>query len=127
MRDYFLPAFAGSPIREGGELNLKRKDQSMSDKELVDILNILRNDKSYLEKKFGLSSIGLFGSCVKGTQRPDSDIDLLVELREPTFDFLAGLQIYLEGRLGRSVEVIRKRKGLSERFLKRIEKEIYYV
>jgi len=99
----------------------------MSDKELLDILDILRNDKSYLEKKFGLSSIGLFGSCVKGTQRPDSDIDLLVELSEPTFDFLAGLQIYLEGRLGRSVEVIRKRKGLSERFLKRIEKEIYYV
>lgn len=99
----------------------------MSDKELLYILNILRNDKSYLEKKFGLSSIGLFGSFVKGTQRPDSDIDLLVELREPTFDFLAGLQIYLEGRLGRSVEVIRKRKGLSERFLRRIEQEIYYV
>lgn len=99
----------------------------MRDKERLNILDILRKDKSYLENEFGLSSIGLFGSYVKGTQRADSDIDLLVELTEARFDLLAGLQIYLEGRLGRPVEVIRKRNGLSKRFLKRIEKEIHYV
>ena len=32
----------------------------MSDKELIDILNILRNDKSYLEKEFGSISMGKF-------------------------------------------------------------------
>jgi len=52
---------------------------------------------------------------------------VLVELTEPRFDFLAGLQIYLESRLGKPVEVVRKRKGLSERFLRRIEKNIHYV
>jgi len=92
-----------------------------------EILEILRKEKSYLSKNFGLSSIGLFGSFAKGTQMPESDIDLLVELKEPRFDFLAGLQIYLESKLGRPVEVIRKRKGLSDRFLKRIEKDIHYA
>ncbi|MCD6137350.1 MAG: nucleotidyltransferase domain-containing protein [Deltaproteobacteria bacterium] len=96
----------------------------MTDKEILDIL---RKEKPYLQENFGLLSIGLFGSYGKGTQRPDSDIDLLVELTEPRFDFLAGLQIYLEGRLGKPVEVIRKRKGLSERFLRRIEGSIHYV
>ena len=96
----------------------------MTDKEILDIL---RKEKPYLQKEFGLLSIGLFGSYAKGTQRPESDIDLLVEFTEPRFDFLAGLQIYLESRLGNPVEVIRKRKGLSERFLRRIEKNIHYV
>jgi uncharacterized protein len=95
--------------------------------QLNDIIETLQNDKSFLESHFGLSSIGIFGSYVKGTQRPDSDIDLLVELKEPSFDFLAGLQIYLEGRLGRPIELVRKRKDLSRRFLSRIEKDIRYV
>lgn len=96
----------------------------MTDKE---ILNILRKEKPYLQENFGLLSIGLFGSYAKGMERPDSDIDVFVELTEPRFDFLAGLQIYLESRLGKPVEVVRKRKGLSERFLRRIEKNIHYV
>ncbi len=91
------------------------------------VLDILRKEKRYLKENFGLLSIGLFGSYAKGKQRPDSDIDVLVELAEPRFDFLAGLQIYLERRFGKPVEVIRKRKGLSERVLSRIEKSIHYV
>ena len=51
----------------------------------------------------------------------------IVELSEARFDFLAGLQIYLESRLERPVELIRKRKGLSERFMRRIEGDIQYV
>ena len=92
-----------------------------------EILRILQKEKAYLARNFGLASIGLFGSYAKGKQTPESDIDLLVELDEPRFDYLAGLQIYLEGRLGRPVEIVRKRKGLSGRFLKRIEKDIHYA
>lgn len=92
-----------------------------------EILTILRREKPYLQENFGLVSIGVFGSHVKGTEGPDSDIDVLVELTEPRFDFIAGLQIYLERRLGKPVEVIRKRKGLSERFLNRISENIQYA
>jgi len=92
-----------------------------------EILDILRNEKRCLKENYGLLSIGLFGSYAKGNQRPDSDIDVLVDLVEPRFDYLAGLQIYLESRLGRPVEVIRNRKGLNERFLRRIEKDIHYA
>jgi len=92
-----------------------------------EILEILRKEKTYLQENFGLVSIALFGSYAKGEETPDSDIDVLVELYEPRFDFLAGLQIHLERKLGKSVEVIRKRKGLSERFLRRIEKSVHYV
>jgi predicted nucleotidyltransferase len=92
-----------------------------------EILNILRNEKPYLRRKFGLLSIGLFGSYARGTQRPESDVDLLVELTEARFDFLIGLQMHLENKIGKPIELIRKRPGLSERFLKRIERQIHYA
>ena len=95
--------------------------------ETKDIIKLLRNEKRNLREKFGLISIGLFGSHAKGTEGPESDVDLLVELSEARFDSLAGLQIYLERKLGKPVELIRKRKGLSERFLRRIERDIQYV
>jgi uncharacterized protein len=96
----------------------------LTDKE---ILEILRREMPFLRKEFGLLSVGLFGSYVKGRQGPDSDIDLLVEFAEPRFDSLAGLQIYLEGLFGRSVELVRKRKSLNDRFIRRIEKNIRYA
>lgn len=92
-----------------------------------DILDILQKEKRYLQENFGLLSIGLFGSYSKGKQGHDSDIDLLVELSEPRFDFLAGIQIYLEDRIGKRVEVIRKRKDISDQFLSCMEKNIHYV
>ncbi len=92
-----------------------------------EILDILRQERPYLRKKFGVLSIGLFGSYAKGMQGPESDVDLLVELTEPRFDFLVGLQAYLEKKIGKPVELIRKRPGLSERFLKRVEKNIHYA
>jgi predicted nucleotidyltransferase len=91
------------------------------------IIEILRFEKPYLQEKFGVLSIGLFGSYAKGTEGPDSDIDVLVELKEPRYEFLAGIQIHLESRFGRHVDVVRKRKGLSGRFLKRIAGSIQYA
>jgi uncharacterized protein len=85
-----------------------KPNQSMGEEQVLDIL---RKEKPYLQKNLELLAIALFGSYAKGTQQPESDIDLLVELSKPCFDFLAGLQIHLESRFGRPVEVIRKRKG----------------
>jgi predicted nucleotidyltransferase len=101
------------------------------DKELKmtgqEILNFLRKEKPYLRKEFGVLSIGLFGSYTKGTQGPESDVDLLVELKEPRFDFLVGLQLYLEFNIGKPIELIRKRPSLNEKFLNRIETRIHYA
>jgi len=92
-----------------------------------EIIELLRNEKQNLQEKFGLISIGLFGSQVKGTDGTESDVDLLVELSEARFDSLAGLQIYLETKLRKPVDLIRKRESMSSRFLSRIEKDILYV
>ncbi len=92
-----------------------------------EILDLLREEKPYLRREFGVLSIGLFGSYVKGTQGLESDVDLLIELTEPRFEFLAGLQIHLENKIGKPIELIRKRPGMNERFIKRIETQIHYA
>jgi len=92
-----------------------------------EIISILKNEKPYLRQNFGLLSIGLFGSYAKNRPHAGSDVDLLVELTEPSFDLLAGLQIYLENKLQKPVEIVRKRKTMNERLLKHIEKDIQYV
>ena len=92
-----------------------------------EILNLLKQERPRLEREFGVLSIGLFGSYARGTQDTGSDVDLLVELEEPSFDLLAGLQIYLEKKLGKPVEIIRKRPGLSTRFLNRVSNQVQYA
>ena len=103
---------------------MKSMEPVITDQEILDLL---QKEKAFLKREFGVLSIGLFGSYVKGTQGPESDVDLLVELTEPRFDFLVGLQMYLESKIGKPIELIRKRPGLSERFLKRIETQIHYA
>ena len=92
-----------------------------------DILTLLKAEKAFLRNEFGVINIGLFGSYVKGNQRADSDIDLLVELKEPRFDWIAGLQIYLEKKFDRKIELVRKSDNVNRRFTQRIEKELIYA
>lgn len=93
----------------------------------IDVIRLLKNEKSFIANKFGVVSLGLFGSYAKEKQNIDSDIDLFVEFKAPRFDYMAGLQIYLEEKLGHRVEIIRKGKHISLRFQKVIEKDIIYV
>lgn len=91
------------------------------------IINILRAEKSYLTKEFGVVNIGLFGSFATGRSDMNSDIDLIVELTEPRFDYLAGLQVYLEKKFSRKIEIVRKGKRINTRFFQRVEKDTIYA
>ncbi len=57
--------------------------------------------------RHGASNVRLFGSVLRGEERPDSDVDLLVRL-EPgrsLFDH-SGLKVDLENLLARKVDVV---------------------
>lgn len=43
------------------------------------IFEILRDKKSYFQEKYNISEIGIFGSYARGEERPESDVDILVE------------------------------------------------
>ena len=92
-----------------------------------DILRFLAENKTEMERRFGVRRIGLYGSYASGTQRDESDVDLVVELREPKFDDLAGLHIFVEQGLGCSVDIQRLSKNLQTGLIQRVEREALYV
>lgn len=55
-----------------------------------------------------IKKLSLFGSVLKGTARPDSDIDLLVEFEPghvPGYFGLVGMELELTDKLGRKVDL----------------------
>jgi putative addiction module CopG family antidote len=82
------------PIRES-----PRKDEVLV--ELAALENQLRER--------GLTSLALFGSVVHSAARPDSDIDVLVDVApDARFSLidLVSVKDFLEDRLGRKVDVV---------------------
>jgi hypothetical protein len=72
-----------------------------------------RDEILQIAAKHGAHNIRIFGSIARGDARPESDIDLLVEVGPETSSwFPAGLILDLEELLGRPVEVVTER-GLS--------------
>jgi len=77
---------------------------------------------------FGVTSVGLFGSFVRGEQTDSSDIDILVEFtpEKHTFDNFMDVSFLLEEISGRRVEVVTP-EGLSPHIGPHILKEVERV
>ncbi|MCF8025268.1 MAG: nucleotidyltransferase family protein [Desulfobacteraceae bacterium] len=91
-----------------------------------EILFFLRKHKKELEERFSVSRIGLFGSVVLGTDEAGSDVDILVELDQPTFDHYMDLKFFLEDSLGRPVDLVLA-DSLKPRLKPVISSEVAYV
>jgi putative addiction module CopG family antidote len=73
----------------------------------------------------GLTSLALFGSVVRSTARPDSDIDVLVDVAsDAQFSLidLVAVKDFLEDQLGRRVDVV-TRGGLEPDIRDRVLRE----
>lgn len=92
-----------------------------------EILATLKAEKPYLSEHFGLEEIALFGSFVRNSATENSDIDLLVSLKKPSYSSLMGLYIYLEKKLNNKIDITRKGAHLSQRFMQHINKDLIYV
>ncbi|PJB49387.1 MAG: nucleotidyltransferase [Chloroflexi bacterium CG_4_9_14_3_um_filter_45_9] len=90
-----------------------------------EVKQILSGNKEIL-KKYKVKSIALFGSYVRNEQRQDSDIDLLVELEEPTYDNFIHLVFTLEELLKKEINLVPK-GSLSPYIEPYVEKEAEWI
>ncbi len=90
---------------------------------LRDELHRRRDELLVIAARHGASNLRLFGSAARAEERPDSDIDLLVDLGDDCgFGDLLALVEELEEALGRRVDVV-IRRSLSPHFRPFIESE----
>lgn len=91
-----------------------------------DVLGLLIKHRSEFAR-FGVKSLALFGSVVRGESKPESDVDILIEFEgRATFDQYMEFKIFLEGLLERRVDLVTD-KALKPRLRPYVEKEALYV
>jgi len=71
-----------------------------------DIIESIRAHKAEIEARFTARRIGLFGSYAHNAAEPGSDVDIVVEMAEPTFDHYMDLKFYLEELFGADVDLV---------------------
>ena len=95
-----------------------------SKEEIMDVLSRLADE---LRKNHKVERIGLFGSYAREEQRPDSDIDLLVDFSDDAdlFD-LAELKYFMEEKLHHPVDIVPAR-ALRDELKKTVLADVSYV
>lgn len=91
------------------------------------VLRELRNHRAEFERLYGVTKIGVFGSVARDEPRKNSDIDVVVEMREPDLFYLVHIKETLEKNLRRQVDVIRYRDKMNRYLKARIDREARYA
>jgi len=106
---------ASEVVREALRLMLEREAGRAAPKK-IEVVAALKALEPELRAR-GISAAAVFGSVVRDLARPDSDVDVLVDV-DPTRTFdlfdLVGVKNLLADRLGRTVDVV-EREALKPR------------
>ena len=91
------------------------------------VKRVFLQHKAELREKFKVKTIGVFGSYVRGEQKRNSDVDVLVEFEEPVglFEFIK-LENCLSDLLGVKVDLVSK-KALKPHIGEHIMQEVIMI
>jgi len=91
------------------------------------LIDTLRQHRPVLAERFGVTRLALFGSAARGTARPDSDVDVLVDFDGPaSSDAYFGVQFYLEDLLHCPIDLVTER-ALRPRFRPYVERDAIVI
>lgn len=112
----------------GYELELKVVDKYPGERsERERILGVLRSFKNSQGDKYGIEGIALFGSCARGEQTVDSDVDILISIKKPSLFVLSEISVLLESVLKRKVDLVSEKSRSRQEFMDNIKKDLIYV
>ena len=91
-----------------------------------EVISKLQRIKPYLQREYAVKTVGLFGSFAAGDYTDNSDVDIMVDFERPVGVEFIDLSYLLEKELNRKVDLV-SLKGIKDKYLKEIEKDIVYV
>ena len=82
---------------------------------LDSIRSLIREHQGILAQRYGIAVVGLFGSRVRGDEKPGSDLDVLADILRPiSLLELVGAELYLSDLLGVKVDLVPRRSVREE-------------
>jgi len=90
-----------------------------------EILKFLKENKSYIQNKFNVKKIAIFGSYARDEANKNSDLDILVDM-ESSFEKFFDLKYFLEDNLKINID-LGKEKTIRAYIKEKIKDELIYV
>ena len=92
-----------------------------------EIITLLKRFKAETASRYGIKSMGLFGSYVRNQQTEHSDIDIFVTLQNSDFLILEKIKEDLENLTQSSIDVVNFRDSLRPLFKQNILKDAILI
>ena len=101
---------------------MQKKDLSLDE-----VLKVLKKRKTAFEENFGVTSIGVFGSFVRGECMLSSDVDIVIRMSKPDLFNMVHIKEKLEADYQTKVDIVHYREKMNTFLKKRIDIEAVYV
>ncbi len=98
------PLLAAEATATYGSAEAVRRPLVAPARDLGEVIARIRAHVDELHERYGVTSIDVFGSFARGEQTPESDVDLIVEVAEPTLETVFGSEQRLTEILGRKAD-----------------------
>ena len=90
-------------------------------------IKLLKIFKENNEQKYGIETLGLFGSTARDEAKPTSDVDICIKTQKADLFALVHIKEELEELLSTPIDIVRIRDKMNPFLKSRIEKEAIYV
>ncbi len=108
-------------------INTNIKSSKKKAKNAAHYSKLIKQNLSRLTQEYNISYLGIFGSYIRGEQKENSDLDILVEFsKEPDLLEFIGLKQELSEILGVEVDLVMK-NALKPKIGKRILEEVIQI
>ena len=92
-----------------------------------EIIKILKRFKAESAHKYGITSLGIFGSFARSQKDEASDLDVFVTLQESDYFVLEKIKEELEQHIHFKIDIVNFRDSLRDSFKKNILKDAIYI
>jgi hypothetical protein len=92
-----------------------------------EILEVLRVYKEEYSGRYGIRSLGVFGSVARNQSRDDSDVDVIIAVDQPNLVALSHIRQDIEELVKRHVDLVQYRVNMRKTLKERIDREAVYV
>ncbi|ETR72965.1 MAG: DNA polymerase beta domain-containing protein [Candidatus Magnetoglobus multicellularis str. Araruama] len=96
----------------------------MKQKKILDILSEYKKQNS---EKYGIVTLGLFGSTARNQYNENSDLDICIKTKEPNPFIIVNIKSDIEQLFNKKIDIVRVREKMNPFLKARIDKEAIYV